>query len=234
MKKIIYFFIAFTITILAQEDQKHEVSSEVKELSDFHEVIYQIWHTAWLEKNVAMLKSLLPEVEEGFTKIRNAELPGILRDKKEKWNEGLSKLQLTVDDYKTASEKNDSVALLNAAEKLHMQYEGMVRIIRPVLKEVDAFHQVLYLVYHYYLPEYDLEKIKSSALEMKTKMEALNNAQLSQKQKPKEEKFNSARKELNEAVIALNEIISSNDKEKITAAVDKVHTKYGELERVFE
>lgn len=234
MKKNILLLMVIAVSISAQEDQKHEVSSEVKELSDFHEVIYQMWHTAWPEKNVEMLKSLLPEVEEGFTKIKNAELPGILRDKKEKWNEGLSKLEATVVDYKSASEKNDSVALLNAAEKLHMQYEGMVRIIRPVLKEVDAFHQVLYLVYHYYLPEYDVEKIKSSAMEMKTKMEALNNAQLSQKQKPKEEKFNSARKELNEAVIVLNEIISSSDKEKITAAVNKVHSKYEELERVFE
>lgn len=234
MKKIILLFMVIAVSISAQEDQKHEVSSEVRELSEFHEVIYQMWHTAWPEKNVEMLKSLLPEVEEGFTKIKNAELPGILRDKKEKWNEGLSKLQLTVDDYKTASEKNDSVALLNAAEKLHMQYEGMVRIIRPVLKEVDAFHQVLYLVYHYYLPDYNVEKIKSSAIEMKTKMDALNNAKLSQKQKPKEEKFNSARKELNDAVIALNEIFSSNDKEKVTSAVEKVHTKYEELERVFE
>ncbi|MEW6196705.1 MAG: hypothetical protein AB1521_16280 [Bacteroidota bacterium] len=234
MKGVISLLLLFCAVSFAQENQNHEVSSEVKELSDFHEVIYQLWHTAWPEKNVEMLKSLLPEVEEGFTKIKNAELPGILRDKKTKWNEGVIKLEETVKNYKDAFEKNDSAVLLNAAEKLHMQYEGLVRVIKPVLKEVDAFHQVLYMVYHYYMPEYNFEKIKSSAVEMKLKMEELNKAQLSQKQKPKEEKFNSARKELDDAVLALNEISDNDGKEKVTAAVNKVHTKYEELEKVFE
>lgn len=234
MKGVISLLLLFCVVSFAQENQNHEVSSEVKELSDFHEVIYQLWHTAWPEKNIQMFKSLLPEIEEGFTKIKNAELPGILRDKKPKWNEGLAKLEMAFNDYKQASEKNDSVSLLGAAEKLHMYYEGMVRVIKPVLKEVDAFHQVLYMVYHYYLPDYDVEKIKSSAMEMKTRMEVLNNAQLSQKQKPKEEKFNLTRKELNDAVVALNDVMVSNDKEKVTAAVNKVHSKYEELEKVFE
>ncbi len=234
MKGVITLLLFFCVVTFAQENQNHEVSSDVKELSDFHEVIYQLWHTAWPEKNIEMLKSLLPEVEEGFAKIKNAELPGILRDKKSKWNDDVVKLESTVKNYKDASEKNDSVALLNATEKLHMQYEGLVRVVKPVLKEVDAFHQVLYMVYHYYLPEYDIEKIKSSAVEMKSKMEALNKAQLSQKQKSKEDKFNTARKELDDAVLALNEISNNDSREKVTVAVNKVHSKYEELEKVFE
>ena len=41
-----------------------------------------------------------------------------------------------------------------------MIYEGLVRIIRPPLPELEAVHQHLYGLYHYYGPGYDLEKIR--------------------------------------------------------------------------
>jgi hypothetical protein len=233
MKKLLLFLMFISFCVSAQE-KDHETNSEVKELMDFHDVIYKIWHTGWPEKNVEFLGSLLPEVEAGYAKIKEAELPGILRDKKSKWEEGLSKFGKSVEDYKTAVAKKDSVGLLNAAEKLHAQFEMQVRIIRPALKEVDAFHQILYMVFHHYLPEYNYEKIKESSAQMLVKVDELNKAKLPERMKPKEENFNKAKSELEIAVKKLNDVVKTGDnKNNIKTAVDLVHSKYEELEKVF-
>ena len=234
MKKIFLFAVLLSLPLFAQE-KDHEVSSQVNELTEFHDIIYQVWHTGWPEKNVKFLQSLLPDIEKGFAEIKGAELPGILRDKKSKWEDGVKKFGVCVEDYKNAVAKNDSVGLLNAAEKLHSQYEMLVRVIRPVLKEVDAFHQVLYMVYHYYTPEYNFEKIKESAVEMQAKIDDLNKAVLSKKLESREEAFNNARMELEVAVKKFNETVKTGDNKKdIEKAVDLVHSKYESLEKVFE
>ncbi len=233
MKKIFFIAAILSLPLLGQE-KDHEINSQVNELTEFHEVIYQIWHTGWPEKNIKFLQSLLPKVETGFTKIKNAELPGILRDKKMKWEEGVKKFGICVDEYKNASVKDDSVGLLNAAEKLHSQYETLVRVIRPVLKEVDAFHQVLYMLYHYYIPEYNFAKIQESAGELLKKMEDLNKAVLSKRIKDREKAFNDARMELEIAVKKFNETVKTGDNKKaVTNASDLVHSKYESLEKIF-
>jgi len=227
--------LVFVLAVPLMAQEKHEVNSEVKELSEFHDVIYKIWHTAWPEKNIQMLKELLPDVEKSYAKVKDAKLPGILRDKKGKWDEGLAKFGVSVGAYKDAAGKDNGQALLDAAEKMHADYEGLVRVVKPVLKEVDAFHQELYVMYHYYSPNFELEKIKSSAVVLKSKMDAMMSAKLSKRLEPRQEKFDAARKGLMEAVVNLNEVVAkSTDKKVITDAVDGMHTKYADLEKVFD
>lgn len=233
MKKLILLIAVFSIQMLGQE-KEHEIKSEVKALTEFHDVIYQIWHTGWPEKNIKFLSSLLPDVENKGEAVINAELPGILRDKKAKWESKITAFSTSIKEYKSAVEQNDSSGILNAAEKLHSHYEMLVRTIRPVLKEVDAFHQVLYMLYHYYLPNYDFEKIKASSKEMVVKMDELNKAQLPVRLKQNQQKFDKARLELEMAVKKLNDVIVMGDnKNSVENAVDKLHAKYEDLENVF-
>ena len=220
---------------LAQQEKNHEVNSEVKELTEFHDIIYQIWHTGWPQKDIKLLISFTPDVEKGFDRIRNVELSGILRDKKSKRDEGLKKFRINVEMYKGAAAKNDSVRILDAAEKLHMQFEALVRIVKPVLKEVDAFHQELYMLYHYNMPEYDYMKIQKSAVVLKAKMKDLMKAQLSERMQAKKDSFEKCKTELNTAVDMLSEVmVKGDDKTAINTAVDAVHSKYQELEKVFD
>ena len=91
MKNFFLFTLAFILLThcpLFTQDQEHssEINSSIPELSEFHEVIYPIWHTAYPEKDIAMLKEMLSEVNNGAEKIYSAQLPGILRDKKEEWD----------------------------------------------------------------------------------------------------------------------------------------------------
>jgi hypothetical protein len=73
-----------------------ETESAVPELAAFHEVIYPIWHTAYPDKDIAMLKSLVPQVNELAAKVFSAQLPGILRDKQAKYDAGLAEFRKSV------------------------------------------------------------------------------------------------------------------------------------------
>ncbi len=229
----------FQNNVLAQEKKNDvfdstETVMEVPALSDFHTVIYQVWHTAWPEKNYTMLKELFPEIESGSKKIAEVQLAGIFRDKEKIWKENVEKLIDIVSEYKTAMEYNDNAELLDYAEQLHSQYEKLVRIVRPVLKELSDFHETLYPLYHYYLPENNVEKIHSAVKILQEKMLALNNATLSERWKKKEADFIESRKELSDAVQMLADMFPSNDTAEIAERIETMHKKYQDVEKVFE
>lgn len=214
---------------------KAETSSDVPELWDFHEVIYQIWHEAWPEKNTEMLKELIPEIESGFKKLEKVSLPGILRDKQEAWEKGILDMSEIIDTYKKTAAADQKDNLLKAAEDLHSQFEKLVRLIRPVMKEIDRFHQELYMLYHYYLPDYDLSKIKISTTELIARMEPIEKAELPARLKDKQKAYDRAKLALRESLMKLNEITKEEAvKEKVVEAIDVVHDNYQELVSVFE
>jgi len=228
--------IVLSISVFAQEyDMSHEVNSSIAELSDFHDIIYPIWHTAYPEKDYQALRSYKDEVNVKAEKLLAVKkLPGILREKQEKWDEGLKVFKLTVDNYNAAVDGKDDQVLLDAAEELHAKYEMLVRTIRPVLKEVDAFHQVLYVVYHKDLPSKDFNAISEKSGEFVTKAEAITQAKLSKRLESRTEKFKEASSDLLNAAKELEKIIKSGKDEEISSAVEMMHTKYQKLEAVFE
>ena len=237
MKKLAPFILLAILTApLALFSQtEEEIKAEVPELKAFHSVIYKLWHNAWPEKDIAMMAELIPDIEKGVEKVQKAQLPGILRDKKPKWEEGIKGLTETVKEYKAAIASKDTQKILDAGEKLHAQFEGMVRLIRPVLKEVDEFHKVLYPLYHYYMPEYKREKIIESAVEMEAKMDSLMAAELPERHRAKGKDFNRRVQQLSVAVKYFVKVAKEiDDEETVTNAIKDLHTKYQALEHVFD
>ena len=222
------------IAARAQAPETEETESKVPALSEFHEIIYPIWHTAYPDKDYAALRSYVPEVKRLAENVYSAKLPGILRDKQAKWDEALKELRKSVDAYVAAAAASDDAALLDAAEVLHARYEMMVRTIRPVLREVDAFHKTLYVVYHKYLPNKEFDKIAGVSADMVAQAEAITKASLPKRLESKAEAFGAASLELHEAAKALAETGKTGDGEAISAAVEKVHTKYVALEKIFD
>ncbi len=197
-------------------------------------MIFKIWHTAWPNKDYAMLTTLLPEIKKGVAAVANAELPGILREKKAAWRIGVDKLQAIVREYEIAVEAKQDPLLLDAAEKLHAQFEALVRVIRPPLKELEGFHAVLYMVYHYYMPQNSLEEIRGSIGQLQEKMAALNSVTLPPRFKGKETSFMLARDQLNKAVAELTTTVHSNDLGKIKTAVEGMHSSYQGVASIFD
>jgi hypothetical protein len=218
-----------------ESDRTAETSSDVPALWDFHEVIYQIWHEAWPEKNTTMLKELIPEIEAGFAKLKEADLPGILRDKKEDWNQGIQEMSEIIQRYKDAADAGQREALLKAAEDLHTQFERLVRLIRPVMEEIDQFHQELYMIYHYYMPENNIEKIKSSTQELLKQMDPIDQAKLPDRLKDKQQTYEQAKTQLREALEQLSQTVANRSPEdQVKLAIETVHDKYQSLVAVFE
>jgi hypothetical protein len=211
-----------------------ETESAVPELSAFHEVIYPIWHTAYPDKDVALLKSLVPQVDELAAKVFAAKLPGILRDKQAKWDAGLAEFRKSVEGYGAAAKGSDDKAMLDAAELLHAKYEALVRTIRPVLAEMDAFHKVLYVVFHTNLPAKDWAAVRAAAPDLKAKAEAIVPAKLSTRLQPKAQAFAAAAGELVKAATVLAGLGPDAGGAAVEQAVLKLHTRYQDLEKIFD
>lgn len=222
-------------SIMAQNNiDSTEITSRVPELVQFHDVIYVIWHEAYPSKDIAGLKGMVDKIKADMEKINGAQLPGILKDKEGKWKEGLKVLNASAENYYTAAKGSDDQVMLDAAEKLHADYEAMVRILRPVSKEVDEYHKDLYVIFHKYYPVKDYKSIIPMMDGMIAKAEACMNAKLPKRLEAKTDVFQKTVKELVEKTMALKETLKSNDGAAIDKAVDVMHSKYQDVEKIFE
>ena len=225
----------FNIIKAQQDDHSTEITSTVPELFDFHEVVYPMWHTAYPNKDYALFKQLLPDVNAGVEKIYAAKLPGILRDKEDEWNAGLDKLRSSVKDYNKACEENNEVAMLTSAEELHSNFEMLVRIVKPVTKEVDEFHKVLYMIYHHYGPNKNTEELNKAIDDLYLRANELKNCLLPKWATDKKEDFTKADDELYESTKELKGLKDSKANVKqIDSGIEKVHTNYQKLEALFD
>lgn len=249
MKKLIFVFAFLTIFVSFLHSQdvmitkpqdeidSCEIDWTVPELMKFHDVIYIIWHEAWPQKNTAQLVSLVPEVKEHINKINNANLPGIQRDKEAKWKTGLVELNKSAENYYDACSSGDTKRMLDAAEDLHAKFEMMVRILRPVFKEVDDYHKILYIIYHKYLPEKKYESIKNVIDNLISCAEAIVNISSEKLQKRLKEKsdiFKEAAENLLTSTKELKSVLEINDPQKINQAVEHMHSMYQLLEQNFD
>ena len=218
-----------------EQEDSTEIDSSVPELAEFHEVIYPIWHTAYPEKNYAMLKEMVPDVNSGAEKIYSAELPGILRDKKQDWEEGVAKFRSSVERYNKAMEGTNEEEMLSSAEELHADFEMLVRIIRPVTKEVDEFHKVLYMIYHHYWPDKNIEEFSKAVDDLEIRAAELNTCVLPKLASDKTEVFKEHSQKLYDSTKDLKVLkdASSVDTE-IEKALEKVHDNYVALEGLFD
>jgi hypothetical protein len=233
---VLFFFVVLAAGGLFAQDAAlvQETSSSVPELEAFHEIIYPIWHTAYPSKDIAALKGFVAEINKLAAPVYAVKLPGILREKQAKWDAGLAEFRKSVDAYNAAAKGSEDQVMLDAAEVLHARYEGLVRAIRPVLMEVDAYHQTLYVVFHKLLPAEKWAEIKTAAAELATKADAVVGATLSKRLESRAEAYKAAAAELKQATAGLVAACDKGDAASIEAAVNAVHGKYQDLIKVFD
>jgi hypothetical protein len=228
-------FILSTVNLFAQHQfDSTEITSSVPELFEFHDVIYVIWHEAYPAKDIAALKAMVDKIKPYMDKINAAKLPGILHDKQGKWDEGLKVLNASAENYYNAASGSDDQKMLDAAEKLHADFEMMVRVIRPVAKEVDEYHKVLYIIYHKYYPAKDYKAIAGVMDDLIVKAEACFNAKLSKRLESKTDSYKIETQKLVEKTKDLKAALQTNDSKTIDKAVDAMHSQYQDVEKVFE
>jgi len=232
---LVLVFCSFSNSFAQNEDHSTEINSSVQELTDFHEVVYPMWHTAYPNKDYALFKQLLPDINSGVEKIYAAKLPGILRDKEKEWNTGLDKLRASVADYNKACKENNEANMLTSTEVLHSNYEMLVRIVKPVTKEVDEFHKVLYMIYHHYGPNKNTEELSKAVDDLMIRADELKNCVLPKWATDKKDDFAKAADELFNSTKELQGLKNSKaDDKKIESAIENVHTSYQKLEALFD
>jgi hypothetical protein len=231
---VILFLFAGKVSF-AQIDSS-EINWTVPELIKFHDVIYLIWHEAYPAKDTKALKGFVPEIKSSMEKINSAKLPGIVREKESKWKEGLVIFNSAAENYYKAAEGTDDQAMLDAAENLHSNFEMMVRVLKPVTKEIDEYHKVLYVIYHKYFPDKKYSDIANVIDDLISKADAITKTAEDKLQKRLKEKFASyapAAKELYDNTVSLKDVLKTNDSKQIDQAVDKMHSSYQKLEGLF-
>jgi hypothetical protein len=222
------------LSAVAQTPRPEEMKASVPALDAMHDVIRPMWHDAWPNKDSKALAAMLPDIERHMAALEKAELPGILRDKQGRWTAALIELKATVAAYKAAAAAGNNDDLLRAAEKLHMQYEGLVKVVRPVLKEMEDFHASLYVLYHYQTHPLALAEATATIQALKGKMDVLNKAALPDRMRAKAGEFGAQRARLSASIDALVAVLAGKDEAKIKEAIELMHTEYEKLEKVFE
>jgi hypothetical protein len=214
-----------------------EITSSVPELTSFHETIFPIWHSAYPAKDINALKGFVPQIKASMDALNKAALPGILKDKENLWKNQLQQFNVAADNYYKAAGENDDEALLTAAEELHHNFEMMNRVIRPVMKEMDDYHQILYIMYHKLYPDKKYDKIAGlmdSLIERADAIRKYPREKLKKRLGDNISKFDPAANELYNSTVALKEVLNGNDTLKKSEAVQYMHSRYQNLEAVFK
>jgi hypothetical protein len=119
-------------------------------------------------------------------------------------------------------------------ERLHADYEKLVRLIRPPMKELDAYHQELYRVVHRLVPAGDVAAMPAAAATLVDRCTALQKATLPARLTSREATVRPAFAALCTATAELQAVAGSKDKARIEVAVDTVHTAYQAAEHACE
>ena len=123
--------------------------------------------------------------------------------------------------------------MLSQVEAFHSAYERLVRTIRPVVPELEALHQELYKLYHYHMPNFEIDLIRSDVAAMVEKIVPLKAVVLSTRLESRQVDFNLAVDNLESELSKLAEAVKTSEKQDITDAVERVHTAYQNTENIF-
>lgn len=210
-----------------------ELKSEVPELIAFHEVIAELWHQAWPDKDAALMKKLLPKARTDFAAVQGARLAGILRDRQGAWDEGLKKMAAALESYGKAADSDNLQGMLDGVETLHAAFEQQMRIVRPPMKELEAVHVELYQIYHHALPDRKLDDLRAATGRMSARCAELVAAPPPRSYKGTPEALKEKSTALCAATTELVKASAGTDWKAIEVSVETVHSAYLDMLGLF-
>jgi hypothetical protein len=193
-----------------------------------------LWHEAWPNKDLKLMRELMPQIKEHVATLQKAELPGILRDKRDKWDAGVAGVAAQTAKLEAALTADQQQPALDAAEALHAGFEGLVRVVRPRMKELETYHQFLYRIYHYDWPNRDFATLTTHAGDLATACAPLASAAVPKGFEGKEAQLREGFTALCAATAELQAACGGKDEKVVRTAVEKVHTAYQACEKMFD
>ncbi|MCZ7652278.1 MAG: hypothetical protein M5U13_14370 [Thermoanaerobaculia bacterium] len=212
-----------------------EPQGDVPALAAFHEVIYPLWHDAWPKRDLAVVEGLLPQLAEHVAALQGAELPPLLHEKQAKWEAGVAAVAAAADAVEKGVSAKENAAVFEAVESLHSEYEGLVRLLRPAMAELDAYHRALYQLYHRDWPGDDREALAAGAKLLGERCAALAAAKIPARHAARAEALSEAFTALCAATSGLEAAVATGaEKSALDAAVEAVHSRYEATSALFD
>jgi hypothetical protein len=209
-----------------------QITANVPELDSLHEPVALLWHNAYPNRDYTLIRGTLPKLDASVFRLKQADLPGILHGKQGEWDAEIKTLESSLDELHKAADVDDGKSMIKGVESIHSSYEKLTRIIRPKLPELESFHQELYKVYHYYMPGYDLERIRVTIPLMNDKLGALKKASLPSNLRGKQNDFDMMVLKLDASLKELEKSVKTDNKEEIQSAVNQLHSNYQGMETI--
>ncbi len=103
---------------------------------------------------------------------------------------------------------------------------------RPQVQGIKEFHEVLYPVWHSYLPEGNFQSIRNAIPEFKKATEMLMETELPQYYHTVKDDFENKKQNLALAVEKLDSVSQTGDDKQLPKAIEDMHTAFEQMARV--
>ena len=206
----------------------------VEGLREFHEVLFPVWHEFLPNGDYESIRKAVPEFKKSIEIVKKAELPLYYQHVKEEFEKKREALVLSIERLDSVAQTKDDKKLEEAVEDMHTAFEQMARVLAPRMKEIEAFHLVLYPLWHEAMPNKDYQAIKASIPSLESKMDALMKAEIPEDFKDIETPIIEKREALGKAVEDLANVCRQNQDEEIINKLTQMHESYRALDEVFE
>lgn len=203
-------------------------------IREFHQVLYPVWHDYFPQGDFQSIRNAIPEFKRTAKILNETELPQFYHNVKDDFESKRENLASAVDKMESVAQTGNDQELAKAVEEMHTAFERMARVLAPRTRELEEFHLVLYPLWHQAMPNKDYQAIKAAVPSLESKMEALMQAQLSQRFRGIESEFVEKRQALKLAVEDLADVCRQNKDEEIIDKLTQMHDAYRELDQVFE
>jgi len=127
-----------------------------------------------------------------------------------------------------------SVFFVGCKEEIQTKKEQapIAEMKRPGVEGLREFHEVLYPVWHEFLPNGDYESIRKAVPEFKKSIEIVKKAELPLYYQHVKDEFEKKRENLALSIEKLDSVAQTKDDKKLEEAVENMHTAFEQMARV--
>jgi hypothetical protein len=109
----------------AFEQTARVLAPRMKEIGDFHLVLYPLWHEAMPNKDYQAIKSSIPPLESKMDALMKAQIPEEFKDIETRIIEKREALKKSVDDLANACRQNKDKKIIDKLTQMHESYRDL-------------------------------------------------------------------------------------------------------------
>lgn len=204
-------------------------------LLEFHTALFNIWVEVYPNHDWDALRSALPDLVSKMGALENTQPPEFYQGNISVFFQRLKVLSKAVSALSGKAENHEDPALSGALTAVYNGFYTLVQSVQLRPRELDEFHDVLFLMWHDDYPAKNIKALKRHLPDLKMKMEGIIMAKLgTQFINIHKMDFGFAAVELEKCIEELDRQASAGHEEKTWAELKNIQLKYMMLDRIFD